>query len=713
MNRHGISLAEGTFLALLAATTMLTPAAVCAQSAAPGEPSARAPIAIAQNSAEAKANIDKLVPVPDTTNVPPPTTADITGATPPAPAVTIAPPTPNPVPASAEATPLDPVAPAVTPAQPEQQAAPLPVYTGKDLVKAPIATSLSAADAAIAEKLRDLLANKSVRYLDRKNERDAVEAFYRNRGFAPLWIDNGAGNARAASTLAYLKGVDADGLEPSEYAAPELKAGLDPDALADADLRLTVAILAYARHAATGRVSFTRISNDIYYDQKFPDPADVLAKLAATAYSKDTLASYLPQHPAYKALKAKYAEARGKTGEAVPARIPSGQPLKLAKELMHDPRVPLIRERLGVPAEDNIAYNQALADAVKKYQAEKKLGANGVFNQATIDSINGPRRDRDAEIILANLERWRWLPRELGNAQLGNAYVMVNIPDYTLKIVRDGSTYWTTKIVTGKPGMATPMISPDMKFITVNPTWNVPPSIIANEYLPVLRQDPTALSRIGLKMENNKDGTVRIYQPPGEKNALGRIRFNFPNKYLVYQHDTPDKHLFAESKRAFSHGCMRVENPIMYAEKLLSIELPKEGYTQDKIRRMFSGNEINIDFPKPLPVHITYQTAFVDDNGKLEIREDIYGRDARVLQALKTDERKVADVAVEQHGVGSATVSRDALRFAIPDGRFENPFANFFQGFQARDDLRRDDRRGRGRDTRQETYRGGFFGLFR
>jgi hypothetical protein len=153
---------------------------------------------------------------------------------------------------------------------------------------------------------------------------------------------------------------------------------------------------------------------------------------------------------------------------------------------------------------------------------------------------------------------------------------------------------------------------------------------------------------------------------------------------------------------------MRVENPIIYAEKLLSIELPKDGYTQDKIRKMFSGNEINIDFPKPLPVHITYQTAFVGDDGKLEIREDIYGRDARVLQALKTDERKVADVAVEQHGVGSSTVSRDALRYAIPDGRFENPFANFFQSFQPRDD-----RRGRGRDARQETYRGGFFGLFR
>src|SRR5471032_1323618 len=297
MNRQGISLFEGTFLALLAATTMLTPVTVSAQSIVPGEPSARAPIAIAQNAGEVKPNIDKLVPSPETAPLTPPAT-EIKGATPPAPAVTVVPPTPNPIPPTTTAT-TEPTTPVATPTPPEQQAAPQPVYTGKDLVKAPIATSLSTADAAIAEKLRDLLANKSGRYLDRKNERDAVEAFYRNRGFAPLWIDSGAGNARATSTLAYLKGVDAYGLEPSEYTAPELKAGQDPDALADADLKLTVAALTYARHAATGRVSFTRISNDVYYDLAFPDPANVLAKLAATGDTKDMLASYLPQHPAY------------------------------------------------------------------------------------------------------------------------------------------------------------------------------------------------------------------------------------------------------------------------------------------------------------------------------------------------------------------------------------------------------------------------------
>ena len=246
------------------------------------------------------------------------------------------------------------------------------------------------------------------------------------------------------------------------------------------------------------------------------------------------------------------------------------------------------------------------------------------------------------DIIIANMERWRWMPRDLGKT-----HVMVNIPNYSLTIVRDGSVYWQTRIVVGKPSQATPITSAEMKYITVNPTWNVPPSIIQNEYLPALAQDPTVLERMGLKIEQAADGTVRIWQPPGDRNALGRIRFNFPNKFLVYQHDTPDKHLFAHDKRAYSHGCMRVQDPAMYAEVLLGIALPNAGYSQERIKRMYGTSEQNINFPAPIPVHITYQTAFVDDAGKLQIRDDIYGRDNRVLVALK-DERRVADIPVER-----------------------------------------------------------------
>jgi L,D-transpeptidase YcbB len=207
---------------------------------------------------------------------------------------------------------------------------------------------------------------------------------------------------------------------------------------------------------------------------------------------------------------------------------------------------------------------------------------------------------------------------------------------------------WNTKIVVGQPAKPTPLISAEMQYITVNPTWNVPPSIIQNEYLPALAQDPEALDRIGLKVEHNRDGTIHIYQPPGDANALGRIRFNFPNKFLVYQHDTPDKNLFSRDKRAFSHGCMRVQNPLKYAEVLLSIVLPREGYSEERIHRMFGSEEQNIQFPQHLPVHITYQTAYVDDAGKLVMLDDVYGRDARMLQILKGEERRVAEIPVER-----------------------------------------------------------------
>jgi hypothetical protein len=187
----------------------------------------------------------------------------------------------------------------------------------------------------------------------------------------------------------------------------------------------------------------------------------------------------------------------------------------------------------------------------------------------------------------------------------------------------------------------------EMKYITVNPTWNVPPSIVNHEYLPALAQDPTVLDRMGLKLAHNPDGSVHIWQPPGDKNALGRIRFNFPNKFLVYQHDTPDKYMFAYDKRALSHGCMRVQNPQHYAEVLLSLVRPNDGYSEDRIKKMIAeGGETDIQFPNFVQVDLTYQTAFVDDDGKLQFRDDVYGRDRALIALLKGND-KMADVPVE------------------------------------------------------------------
>jgi murein L,D-transpeptidase YcbB/YkuD len=327
-------------------------------------------------------------------------------------------------------------------------------------------------------------------------------------------------------------------------------------------------------------------------------------------------------------------------GEGPVVAISEGESLRFSKKspvVMEDPRVPQLRAKLGITenADDN-HYDAKVADAVRRFQENNDLMATGVLDDRTVAALNGLKHDRQIDTVMVNMERWRWLPRDLGAPSIGDAYVILNIPDYTLKVMHHGAQVWTTKVVAGKPGIhATPLLTETMKFITVNPTWNVPPSIIYNEYLPALQQDPTVLERMGLKLERARDGSIHISQPPGEANALGRIRFNFPNKFLVYQHDTPDKYLFAKDERAFSHGCMRVQNPDQYAAVLLNITEPNEHYTPEKIRGMYGHSEIDIKFPTPIPVNITYQTAFVDDAGKLQLRKDVYGRDSQMLGMLR------------------------------------------------------------------------------
>ena len=227
------------------------------------------------------------------------------------------------------------------------------------------------------------------------------------------------------------------------------------------------------------------------------------------------------------------------------------------------------------------------------------------------------------------MERWRWLPRELGQS-----YVMVNIPDFSLKTVRGGTTVFHTRIVVGKPHTPSPTFSAQIENILVNPTWNVPESIIYGEYLPKLQEDPGLLDRLGLVMETKRDGTITIKQPPGIRNALGQIKFNFPNKFQVYLHDTSDKRLFASDHRAFSHGCMRVQNPTEFGEALLAISMPEQHYSAAQLQGMFGKGERWLNFKRKVPVHITYMNAFVDDAGKLVVRDDLYGYDGRVQSAL-------------------------------------------------------------------------------
>lgn len=540
------------------------------------------------------------------------------------------------------------------------------------------ASTVPAADQPVADRLREQLAAKTLRLFDRKGERQAVEKFYSGREYAPVWTSAGSLTATARGVIARLKDAASEGLNVSDYPVPDFAAATTPEALAEAELKLTSSMLDYARQAQSGRMHYSQVAYDILYPEHPTDPAEVLANVTGARDASAALESYNPPHKLYKQLKAKLAELRGQ-GDGPVATIADGPALaykaatkKQPAVIPEDSRVPQLRAKLGIADNpDDTRYDEKVAAAVRKFQESADLKATGVLDDKTVKALNSPKRDKIIDTVVVNMERWRWLPRQLGAQNLNDAYVILNVPDFTLKVMQGGSQVWTTRVVTGKPGNhATPMLTETMKFITVNPTWNVPPSIIYNEYLPALQQDPTVLQRMGLRLERTRDGGIHISQPPGEANALGRIRFNFPNKFLVYQHDTPDKHLFAKEERAFSHGCMRVQNPDQYAATLLNITMPSGGYTPEKIRSMYGRSEIDLKFPTPIPVNITYQTAFVDDAGKLQIRKDIYGRDAGMLALLKGSRGRDLEnvVARAQPSYGRPSSSSLPSNVAFNDG---------------------------------------------
>jgi murein L,D-transpeptidase YcbB/YkuD len=602
----------------------------------------------ARNSA-AELAIDAAIPRPEPANVPPPTINDFKldtiAPSPDAAKTTEKTPETKPsavVTAPAADTNKTDTATTTTASPPAAAAEP-----AKEPIKA--ASNVPPADQPVADRLREMMGAKSLRYFDRKAERTAVEKFYTAREFAPLWTQGGAVTESGKGVIARLKDAASEGLNASDYPVPDFTAATSPDSLAEAELKLTASMLDYARQAQSGRMHWSQVSADILYPEHPTDPAEVLANVTTAKDASAALDSYNPPQKLYRELKAKLAELRG-LGDGPAVQIPDGPALKFMPArgkkqpavAMEDARVPQLRAKLGITEDaDDAHYDAKVAEAVRKFQEGAELKPTGVLDDRTVKALNSPKRDRQIDTVIVNMERWRWLPRQLGAPSLGNAYVILNIPDYTLKVMQNGAQVWTTKVVTGQPGIhATPLLTETMKFITVNPTWNVPPSIIYNEYLPALQQDPTVLQRMGLKLERASDGSIHISQPPGEANALGRIRFNFPNKFLVYQHDTPDKNLFAKDERAFSHGCMRVQNPDQYAATLLGITAPSEHYTPDKIRGMYGHSEIDIKFPTPIPVNITYQTAFVDDAGKLQIRRDVYGRDATMLALLRNSRSK-------------------------------------------------------------------------
>ncbi|MGH1572209.1 L,D-transpeptidase family protein [Methylobacterium sp. P31] len=533
-----------------------------------------------------------------------------------------------PVDASAPANPAEPVSTALPdyksePAAPSTEPAPSPAVAAPVVPTDPLG-------AAVLARLTDT-APLLLRLTSK--DRDAIRSFYEARAYKPLWIADGAWTDAAKAISARLAAAGEDGLDAHAYTVPTLADKPDEKAVADADLRLSAAAVLYARDARGGRVNLASISRLITPHLDLPAGNEVLTKLNdAGAKAGEALQGYNPATPGYLALKARLATLRGPAPAAVkPLRLPAGPVLRVG---MRDGRVPLLRAHFGLEARpagtlDRAPggpdeYDSTVADAVAKFQRSRGLPGNGILNVQTVlalaDSGRSARATGSESELIVNMERWRWLPGDLGPD-----YILVNVPEYRLRAYRGGSLRDEARVIVGKPESRTPLFSGMMEYAVVNPSWFVPPSI--------LKTMAPKLAGYGGKTWGGYEvvrhgGHISLRQPPGERNALGFIKFMFPNQHAVYLHDTPNRSLFSASKRDFSHGCVRVDDPF----RLADVVLPN--WSEDRLKKLIGKGERTIRLPEKLPVHLAYFTAYVDDGGTFRTLPDLYGYDAPMRAAL-------------------------------------------------------------------------------
>jgi L,D-transpeptidase YcbB len=452
---------------------------------------------------------------------------------------------------------------------------------------------------------------------DWRRARDGLEAFYGGRGDLPVFTDDKGFNAKGKAAIARLSRADEDGLDLSGLAIPDANETIEePERLAKAEVAVATAIAAYAIEASGGRIDPLRVSPLITAKAAVADPEKALGDVAEAADPDEALASFNPPQKSYRELRDKLAALRA-AYPSLAAKEPSGHGRRAEEP------APLIRadfDRAGANV-DRAVRGPKLAAA----QAERLEGVppGGRLEASLAEAVaRGGARQLQA-VILANMEMWRWEPREMGEER-----IEVNVPDFSLRVLKGEATLHRARIIVGKPDTQTPIFSNAMRYILVNPSWTVPPSIIKKEMLPKLAKDPDYLANLGYEVTQHGD-TITVKQPPGEDNALGRIAFMFPNEHSVYLHDTPSRSLFASARRAFSHGCVRVDQPMALAEIVMGA-----GWSERRLDALVGGEERTLMLPRPLPIHIEYFTAFVDSDGALQLRDDLYGHTRRVESLL-------------------------------------------------------------------------------
>jgi L,D-transpeptidase YcbB len=464
-----------------------------------------------------------------------------------------------------------------------------------------------------------------------------------------LWVGSPAARARAEALVEAIRNAAEHGLDPHWYGLRDVeRAAASESDPTGTEALLTRAFVAYASDVSTGRVRANLVDKDIDIQQRKVDRSELL-KAAAEAGDFSAYLASLPPKGDYPVLQKALTAWREKRSTAGFTPLPDGV---LLKPGMADPRVPILRQRLAelelaVPpaAAGPDLYDEPLVAVVKAYQETKGLTVDGIIGAKTTQSLNTTIDERIDQIV-ANLERRRWLPEKLGSR-----YVMVNAGDYSMIFVDQDKVVFNSLVIVGTPKDPTPEIQSVMRGFQTNPYWTVPQSIAGEEYLPMLRRDPYALASAGFRIfENWSDDTeldpasidwesihpkafpYRIRQEPGGSNALGYIFFPFPNRYGIYMHDTASRWLFTEGSRNFSHGCIRLQNPLDFAEKVFD---GRSGFSKERVRQVIEARQqAHYTFPEPVALYVTYRTVTVGSDGAPVFRDDVYGRDKRVVREM-------------------------------------------------------------------------------
>jgi murein L,D-transpeptidase YcbB/YkuD len=485
-----------------------------------------------------------------------------------------------------------------------------------------------------------------------------LDRFYRARDYRPLWVLETSAGPRAGELARLLAAADLDGLEPDDYRAAQVAAMLDAEApgpLAQLEVLLSLGLVRYAADLGQGRTTPHVADPELFVFREEVTKEEVLAAAATASDLAAFVDGYRPQTVRYDRQKVALAEYRALALQGGWQAIPEGETLKPG---MTDPRVGLLRQRLRLvgdlkPADDLAEtggdpdfYDARMEPAVKWMQYRHGLVEDAAVGNKTLAALNVPIERRIEQMIL-NLERRRWMVDDLGQR-----HIFVNLADQLLKLVDGPKTLLDLPVVVGKPYTRTPIFSHTMTYVEINPYWNVPPSIARNELLPKIRQDAGYLSKNNYVLFSDWSAGAKVLDPhgvdwaqvsaasfpykirqdSGDGNALGRVKFMFPNRFNIYLHDTPAKSLFSRSERTFSHGCIRVQDPPLLAEFVLQAT---EGWSRERIdTAIASGERTIVTLKEPLPVHIAYLTTWVNKDGSVHFRSDVYDRDTALAKAL-------------------------------------------------------------------------------